>query len=173
MSLLRRVFNSFKKLFKVSVKRRKKPRKDPRKTKRNIKVKKSSPLRKIKRPSSRSKASQKSLKSAKPAPKKITSSSSSQRIKTINANRIQGSNKLGEVTHYFDKIKVCVIKINTGTIKKGDSLTIEGNKGSLTQVVSSMQIENEDVTSARKGQLVGLKVAKEVYVGDSVVKLLT
>lgn len=78
---------------------------------------------------------------------------------------------VGEVTHYFDKIKVCVIRIDHGTVKKGDRLRIEGNKGNLVQDVSSMQIENEDVASARKGQTIGLKVKKMVYVGDAVQKM--
>ena len=77
---------------------------------------------------------------------------------------------LGAVTHYFDRIKVCVIRIDHDHIKKGDSLLIQGPKGALVQKVSSMQIENEDVSSARKGQLIGLKVTKAVFAGDHVFK---
>lgn len=75
---------------------------------------------------------------------------------------------IGEVTHYFDRIKVCVVRIDFGTLKKGDQITINGKKSKLTQTVDSLQIENEDVAIARKGQLVGLKVKKVVTVGSKV-----
>ena len=74
----------------------------------------------------------------------------------------------GEVTHFFDRIQVCVIKITRGGIQKGDRLLIEGKAGQLEQKVTSMQIESQDVNSARRGQLIGLKVNKPVKVGDRV-----
>ena len=64
-----------------------------------------------------------------------------------------------------------MVKIDHGEVKKGDRLLIEGNKGSSIQVINSMQIENEDVAIARKGQLIGLKVKKAVHAGDLVKKL--
>ncbi len=76
----------------------------------------------------------------------------------------------GEITHYFDRIKVCVVKITQGSILIGDRLTIKGPKTSFVQKVWSMQIENKDVKVARKGQLIGIKVDKPVAVGDIVYK---
>ncbi len=76
----------------------------------------------------------------------------------------------GKMTHYFDRIKVCVVKITQGSILIGDRLTIKGAKTSFVQKVWSMQIENKDVKVARKGQLIGLKVDKPVAVGDIVYK---
>jgi translation initiation factor IF-2 len=78
---------------------------------------------------------------------------------------------VGEVTHYFHKIKVCVVRIDRGVLRKGDRLSIEGKHGSLIQLISSMQIENENVSLAKKGQLIGLKVSKPVYEGDLVGRL--
>jgi hypothetical protein len=76
----------------------------------------------------------------------------------------------GKITHYFDRIKVCVVKITQGSILIGDRLTIKGPKTSFVQKVWSMQIENKDVKVARKGQLIGLKVERPVAVGDIVYK---
>ncbi|MBI3314408.1 MAG: hypothetical protein HYZ86_00505 [Candidatus Omnitrophica bacterium] len=76
----------------------------------------------------------------------------------------------GEITHYFDRIKVCVVKITQGSILIGDRLTVKGSKTSFVQKVWSMQIENKDVKVARKGQLIGLKVERPVAVGDVVYK---
>ncbi len=76
----------------------------------------------------------------------------------------------GVITHYFDRIKVCVVKLTQGTILIGDKLTILGAKTKFVQKVWSMQIESEDVKVAKKGQLIGLKVDKIVAVGDKVYK---
>ncbi len=77
---------------------------------------------------------------------------------------------VGKVTHYFDRIKVCVIKIQRGTILIGDRLTIGAKAGSFVQKIWSMQIESLDVKIAQKGQLIGIKVDKPVAAGDIVYK---
>ena len=78
--------------------------------------------------------------------------------------------QVGVITHYFDRIKVCVVKLTQGSILIGDKLTILGVKTKFVQKVWSMQIESEDVKVARKGQVIGLKVDKIVAVGDKVYK---
>ncbi len=77
---------------------------------------------------------------------------------------------VGEITHYFDRIKVCVVKINAGAVLIGDRLSMIGPKTKFVQKVWSMQIESQDVKVARKGQSIGLKVEKLVAVGDKVYK---
>ena len=78
--------------------------------------------------------------------------------------------QLGEITHYFDRIQVCVIKITQGEIRKGQTLWIEGKTKGFKQKVASMQIESQDVALARRDQLIGLKVDKPVRPGDRVFK---
>jgi len=78
--------------------------------------------------------------------------------------------QVGVITHYFDRIKVCVVKLTQGTVLIGDKLTIIGPKTKFIQKVWSLQIESEDVKVAKKGQLIGLKVDKIVAVGDKVYK---
>ncbi|MBF0510889.1 MAG: hypothetical protein HQL13_01030 [Candidatus Omnitrophica bacterium] len=78
--------------------------------------------------------------------------------------------EVGEITHYFKRINVCVLKLTGQTILIGDKLTIVGLKQKFIQKIWSMQIESLDVKVARKGQLVGLKVDKDVNVGDKVYK---
>jgi hypothetical protein len=77
----------------------------------------------------------------------------------------------GQVTHYFSKIMVCVIKVTHVSFSVGDQLRIQGSAGGFTQKVVSLQIESQDVRVAPKGQLVGLKVAQPTRVGDKVFKL--
>lgn len=78
--------------------------------------------------------------------------------------------QVGVITHYFERIKVCVVKLTQGSVLIGDKLTILGPKTKFVQKVWSMQIESEDVKVAKKGQLIGLKVDKIVAVGDKVYK---
>ncbi len=103
---------------------------------------------------------------AKKAPKKKFIKPRQGPARTLPFNLV----KVGEITHYFDRIKVCVIKVTQGTILIGDRLTIVGPKVQFIQKVWSMQIESEDVKVAKKGQLIGLKIDKPVRVGDMVYK---
>jgi len=102
------------------------------------------------------------LKAKLPAIKKPAKSA----IKPIDPSLVE----VGEITHYFDRIKVCVVKLTQGTVLIGDKLTIIGPKTKFIQKVWSMQIESNDVKVAKKGQLIGLKVDKLVVVGDKVYK---
>jgi len=78
--------------------------------------------------------------------------------------------EIGVITHYFERIKVSVVKLTHGTVLIGDKLTIIGPKRKFVQKIWSMQIESEDVKVAKKGQLIGIKVDKQVGLGDKVYK---
>lgn len=79
---------------------------------------------------------------------------------------------VGEITHYFSRIEVVVLKMVKGQIAVGDRLHIKGSATDFIQPVSSLQIENNDVRAARRGQLVGLKVKQKAKEKDQVWKLL-
>ena len=72
---------------------------------------------------------------------------------------------IGMVTHFFDKISVAVVKLHA-PLKIGDKIRIEGHGKSVTQTVTSMQIDYEQIKAAKKGQEVGMKTAKPVKAGD-------
>ncbi len=86
---------------------------------------------------------------------------------------ISGEKLIGEITHYFSKIKVCVIKMTAGTIALNDPLHIKGSSTDFRQKVGSLQIENSDVRIAKKEQLVGMKVKHKVRQGDQVFKIVS
>lgn len=77
---------------------------------------------------------------------------------------------IGQITHYFERINVAVVKIGQGTVLIGDRLTIVSKNHKFVQKIWSMQIESQDVKVAKKGQLIGIKVDKAVVVGDIVYK---
>ncbi len=80
--------------------------------------------------------------------------------------------KIGEVFHYFSKIGVAAIRLTDGDLKVGDTIQVQGPTTNLTQVVDSMQIDQNAVTSATKGQSVGLKVAEKVREKDFVYRVV-
>lgn len=86
------------------------------------------------------------------------------------ASRVSGA-LVGEVTHFFSKIQVVVVRMDKGNLRVGDRIQVKGRKTDLVQRVASMQVESVDVKVARRGQLIGLKVEKAADVGDKVYRL--
>ena len=75
--------------------------------------------------------------------------------------------QIGEVTHYFNKIGVAVVKLGA-TLKTGEDVHIKGATTDFTQKVDSMQVEHENVDEAKKGESIGMKVKKPVRQKDKV-----
>jgi len=80
--------------------------------------------------------------------------------------------KIGEVTHYFNKIGVAAIKIISGQLKKGDTIHIKGHTTDFTQEIGSMQVEYQPVEVANTGDEIGIKVDNMVREGDEVFKVI-
>ena len=76
---------------------------------------------------------------------------------------------IGEITHFFDKISVAVVKLSA-PLSVGDKIRIEGHGQSFTQQVKSMQIEHDQIKTAKKGQEIGMKTAKPAKDGDLLFK---
>lgn len=69
--------------------------------------------------------------------------------------------KAGEVLHFYDHISVAVINL-CAVLKVGDSVHFLGHGSDFQQNITSMQIENEPVQQAGKGDLVAVKTIKPV-----------
>ncbi len=76
---------------------------------------------------------------------------------------------IGEVTHFYDQINVAVIAVKK-ELRLGDTIEFVGHGKSFVQKVYSMQIEHEQVSVAKKGQIIGMKVAEPVKEKDLVYK---
>jgi putative protease len=74
---------------------------------------------------------------------------------------------IGQVTHYFGRISVAVLKL-TGELKVGDWILFLGHTTDFSQQVQSMEIEHKSVESVRPGDDVALKVIDRVRAGDEV-----
>jgi U32 family peptidase len=65
--------------------------------------------------------------------------------------------KIGNITHYYDKIGVAVVDL-LDNLTAGENIKIVSEDSEFEQKVSSMQIEHNQINSAKKGQTIGLKV---------------
>ena len=75
--------------------------------------------------------------------------------------------KVGTVTHYYGNIGVAIITL-AGKLSKGDKVKFENGKSEFEQTVESMQIEHKEIDSAKKGDVVGIKVSEKVGEGAEV-----
>jgi len=77
---------------------------------------------------------------------------------------------IGTVSDFFAHPVVAGIDM-TGTLKQGDKIRIKGHTTDLELIAESMQIDNADVTEAKPGDAVGIKVPDRVRRGDVVYKV--
>jgi len=78
--------------------------------------------------------------------------------------------QIGEINDFFSHVMVGGIAL-TGALKVGDRIRIKGHTTDIELDVSSMQINNNNVAEAKKGDSVGVKVPDRVRRGDAVYKV--
>jgi translation initiation factor IF-2 len=174
MSILNKLSDVLKEVFWLKTSKKSSSKRTKRvSTKPSQRIIKKTKLTKSKKPASKATLQAKPVKAFKAVPKKLKETKvpkvpavSKSKKNELDPNLV----KVGEITHFFDRINVCVVKITQGTVLIGDKLTIAGPKTKYVQKVWSMQVESIDVKVAKKGQLIGLKVDKPVVVGDIVYK---
>ncbi|MBS3122554.1 translation elongation factor-like protein [Candidatus Woesearchaeota archaeon] len=77
---------------------------------------------------------------------------------------------IGEVTHYFPKISVGIIKLHKD-LCVGELIGFGAKESAnehFTQQVHSIQMEHTAVQHAKAGQEIGMKVDKPVHAGEMV-----
>lgn len=97
------------------------------------------------------------------------------KIKTVKIVKVKSSakeKKVGRILHYFDKIKVAVVKLMV-EIEKGETIIVRGGKETdFKQKIVSMEINGEKIQKAKKGQEIGFKVKEKARVGYWVYKIV-
>jgi len=78
--------------------------------------------------------------------------------------------EIGKVTDYFAKPVVAGVELSGG-LKIGDKIHIKGSTTDMELAVESMQIDRVDITEAKSGDLVGIKLPDRVRRGDKVYKI--
>jgi hypothetical protein len=79
--------------------------------------------------------------------------------------------EIGHITHFFPKISVAILEL-TAALSVGDHILVKGPSTDFEQAVDSMQIEHQNIQRAEGGQSVGLKLAQQAKVRDTVYKKL-
>ena len=77
---------------------------------------------------------------------------------------------IGTVSDFFAHPVVAGIEL-TAALKAGDKIRIKGHTTDLKMSVDSMQIDNAQVTEAKAGDSIGVKVSDRVRGGDKVYKI--
>jgi len=80
--------------------------------------------------------------------------------------------QIGTVSNYFDHVKVAAIKL-TGPVKVGDVIKFVGGEVDYDMPVEGMQVNNEHVKSAKKGDEIGVKVKEKVRKDYKVYKIVS
>ncbi len=78
--------------------------------------------------------------------------------------------EIGRVSDFFAHPVVAGIELS-GKIKLGDKIHIKGHTTDLELTINSMQIDRVDVSQAKTGDSIGVKVAERVRSGDKVYKV--
>jgi translation initiation factor IF-2 len=78
--------------------------------------------------------------------------------------------EIGKVSDFFARPVVAGIDMS-GSLRVGDKIHIKGHTTDIEMTIASMQIDNQNVTEAKKGQSVGIKVPDRVRQGDTVYRI--
>ena len=78
--------------------------------------------------------------------------------------------EIGKVSDFFSRPVVAGIEL-TATLKQGDKIHIRGHTTDMEFIADSMQIDNVDVTQAKAGDAIGVKISERVRRGDIVYKV--
>ena len=79
--------------------------------------------------------------------------------------------EVGKVSDFFARPVVAGIEL-TAPLKVGDKIHIKGHTTDIELTVDSMQVNNVNVTQAKAGDSVGIKVNDRVRKGDTVYQVV-
>lgn len=102
--------------------------------------------------------------------KKTIKKKAAPKKKVVAKKKVAVEKPIGKVSHYFDNIKVAAIKLKA-SLKKGDTIRIEGGTMVIKVKISSMQKNHKPVASAKAREEIGIKISKKVREGYRVFKV--
>ena len=79
--------------------------------------------------------------------------------------------RIGIVTHYYGNVSVAVIKLESASLRVGDTIHIRGHTSDFAQRVESLQIGHAPVSEVGPNDDFGLKVIAHVREHDIVYKV--
>jgi hypothetical protein len=79
--------------------------------------------------------------------------------------------RIGVVTHFFGAPSVAIVKLETGTLRVGDTIHIQGHTTDFSQRVDSLQVEHAPVDEVGPNDDFGVRVDQHVREHDVVYKV--
>ncbi len=79
--------------------------------------------------------------------------------------------RIGVVTHYYGQPSVAIVKLESGTLRVGDTVHIRGHTSDFSQRIESLQVEHAAVNEVGPNDDFGIKVLQPVREHDVVYKV--
>lgn len=79
--------------------------------------------------------------------------------------------RIGVVSHYYTHLGVAAVVLE-GDLAVGDIIHIKGHTSDFIQKLESMQIEHRNVSQAKKGDNIGIKIKEHAREHDIVYKVV-
>lgn len=79
--------------------------------------------------------------------------------------------EIGVIVKFFSKPSVAAVEITNGSIKEGDILHFKGHTTDFSEEIKSMEVDNQSVSEAKSGDMIGIKVKERVRERDIVYKV--
>lgn len=79
--------------------------------------------------------------------------------------------RIGVVTHYFSHLSVAVVKLDSGTLRVGDTIHFRGHTSDFRQRVESLEVDHAPVNEVGPSDDFGLKVIEHAREHDVVYKV--
>jgi putative protease len=79
--------------------------------------------------------------------------------------------RVGVVTHYYSHLSVATLKLESGTLRVGDTIHIRGHTTDFIQRVESLEVDHAPVTEVGPNDDFGLRVVDHAREHDVVYKL--
>jgi putative protease len=141
------------------------------KAKAKLKVKVKAKARRRKLPAKRPVMRRKATKPARKAPARRAAPKRAKAPPASPPERPAPGERIGVVTHYYGNPMVAIVKLETGTLRVGDTIHIRGHTSDFSQRVESLQVEHAAVSEVGPNDDFGIKVVQHAREHDVVYKL--
>ena len=107
----------------------------------------------------------------KAAKRKVVKPKAARPQAPIAAERPAPGERIGVVTHFYGAPSVAIVKLETGTLRIGDTIHFQGHTTDFSQRVESLQVEHAAVDAVGPSDDFGVKVTQHVREHDVVYKV--
>jgi len=78
---------------------------------------------------------------------------------------------IGKIVHYYTNIGVGIVEL-ADKLNVGDKIHVKGASTDFEQTIDSMQVEHQNVETAKAGESIGVKMNEKIRENDEVFKVI-